>query len=102
MYHPKRENADDQGAIGFYFASDWLRGWGEFSAAITKQSKSKPMESWITFNTQSKITLFYNLHMVESLPPPEWFTQRNKFEIIFRLKGEEPVWPNLTLEGRFL
>ena len=59
------------------------------------------MESWITFNTQSKITLFYNLHMVESLPPPEWLTQRNKFEIIFRLKGEEPVWPNLTLEGLF-
>lgn len=58
-------------------------GGGEFSAAITKQSESKPMESWITFNTQSKITLFYNLHMVESLPPPEWFTQRNKFEIIF-------------------
>ena len=45
------------------------------------------MESWITFNTQSKITLFYNLHMVESLPPPEWFTQRNKFEIIFLAQG---------------
>ena len=44
-------------AIGFSFASDWLRGWREFFRPITERSKAKPMQSLITFNTQSKIAL---------------------------------------------
>ena len=52
-----RENASDQVAIGFSSASDWLRGWREFSRPITERSKAKPMQSWITFDTQLKIAL---------------------------------------------
>ena len=37
-----RENADDQVAIVFNFASDWLRGWREFSGPITEQGCVKP------------------------------------------------------------
>ena len=44
--------------IGFSFASDWLRGWCEFSRPITERSKAKPMQSRITFDTQLKIALF--------------------------------------------
>ena len=32
-----QENACDQVAIGFGFASDWLRGWREFVKPITKR-----------------------------------------------------------------
>ena len=32
-----RENAYDQVAIVVSFASDWLRGWCEFSGPITEQ-----------------------------------------------------------------
>ena len=32
-----RENAGDQDAIGFGFASDWLRRWREFSDPITER-----------------------------------------------------------------
>ena len=39
------------------FASDWLRGWGEFSRPITARSKAKPMQSRVTFDTQLKIAL---------------------------------------------
>ena len=46
-----RENASDQVAIGFSFASDWLRGRREFSRPITERSKEKPMQSRITFDT---------------------------------------------------
>ena len=53
-----REIASDQVAIGFTFASDWLRGWREFSRPITERSKAKPMQSRITFDTQLKIALF--------------------------------------------
>ena len=52
-----RENASDQVTFGFSFASDWLRGWREFSKPITKRSKAKPMQSRITFDTQLKIAL---------------------------------------------
>ena len=52
-----RENARDQIAIGFSFASDWLRGWREFSRPITKHSKAKLMQSRIIFDTQLKIAL---------------------------------------------
>ena len=42
--------------IGFSFVSDWLRDWREFSRPITECSKAKPMQSWITYDTQ-KIAL---------------------------------------------
>ena len=51
------ENASDQGAIGFSFTFDWLRGWHKFSKPITERSKAKPMQSQITFDTQLKIAL---------------------------------------------
>ena len=47
-----RENAD-----AFSFASDWLRGWREFSRPITERSEAKPMQSRITFDTKLKIAL---------------------------------------------
>ena len=34
-----RENASDQGAFGFSFASKWLRKWRKFSNPITRQSQ---------------------------------------------------------------
>ena len=45
------ENASDQVEIGFSLASDWLRGWREFSRPITERSKAKPMQHRITFDT---------------------------------------------------
>ena len=47
----------DQVEIGFSFASYWLRGWREFSRPITERNKAKPMQFWITFDTQLKIAL---------------------------------------------
>ena len=44
-----RENAGEQAAIVFNFASDWLRGWREFSGPITKRSKAEPKHSRVTF-----------------------------------------------------
>lgn len=41
------------------FASDWLRERREFPGAITKRSKAKPQQSWITFSIQLKIALKY-------------------------------------------
>ena len=52
-----RENSNVQVANGFSFASDWLRGWREFSRPITERSKVKPMQPRITFDTQLKISL---------------------------------------------
>ena len=52
-----RESAGDQVAVGFSFASYWLRGWCNFSGLITKRSKEKPMQSRITFDTRLKIVL---------------------------------------------
>ena len=34
-----------------------LQGWREFSRPITEHGKAKPMQFWITFDTQSKIAL---------------------------------------------
>ena len=50
--HVARENASDQVhvAIGFSFASDWLRGCREFSRRIIERSKAKLMQSRITFD----------------------------------------------------
>ena len=39
-----RENACDQVAIGFGFASDWLRRWREFFKPIIEHSKAKPKQ----------------------------------------------------------
>ena len=58
-----RENASDQVAIGFTFASDWLRGWREFARPITERSKANLMQSRITFDTQSKIVLYVKVDM---------------------------------------
>ena len=56
-----RENASDQVATGFSFASDWLRGWREFSRPITGRSKAKPVPDYLTFDTQLKIALCLHL-----------------------------------------
>ena len=56
-----RENASDQVAIGFSFASYRLRGWREFSRPITERSKAKPMQSRITFDTQLKIAIKHQI-----------------------------------------
>ena len=39
-----RENASDQGAIGFSSASDWSKRWREFSGPIGEQRRSKPWQ----------------------------------------------------------
>ena len=49
-----RENARVQPAIGFGFASHWLRKWREFCQPITEQSKAKPKQMRICFDTQLK------------------------------------------------
>ena len=43
-----RENACDQTAIGFGFASDWLSKWREIYKPITERSAAKPKQFWIT------------------------------------------------------
>ena len=65
-----RENASDQVAIGLSFASDWLRGWREFSRPITERSKAKPMQSRITFDTQLKIALLCYVIRLENSRHP--------------------------------
>ena len=45
-----RENASDEGAIGFSFASDWLGDQREFSGPITERSKAKSKKFWMTFD----------------------------------------------------
>ena len=52
-----RENASDRMEIGFSCVFDWLRLWYRFSGPITEQSKAKPKQSRITFETQLKIAL---------------------------------------------
>ena len=52
-----RENASDLAMIGFSFTFDWLRLWREFSGPITQQSKAKPKQSSITFDTQLETAL---------------------------------------------
>ena len=47
----------DQVAIGFRFASGWLRGWSKFSKPITECSVAKSLKSQITLDTQLKIAL---------------------------------------------
>ena len=45
-----RENAPMQVAIGFGFASHWLRKWCEFCWPITKRSNAKPKQKQFTFD----------------------------------------------------
>lgn len=54
-----RENANNKVAIVLSFASDWLRGWREFSLPITKRSWGKPRQARITFDTRLKISINY-------------------------------------------
>ena len=56
-----RENARVQVAIGFGFVSHWLRKWHDFFRPITGQSKAKPKQARITFDTQVKTALISNL-----------------------------------------
>ena len=51
-------SAGKRGLLGFSYTSDWLRKWREFSGPVTAGSKTKPMQSWITFDTLLKIALF--------------------------------------------
>ena len=53
-----RENAGDQGVIGFSFASDWWKRWREFSWPITGRNKAKAKQSPITYDILFKIALF--------------------------------------------
>jgi len=53
-----RENARVKPAIGFGFASHWLRKWREFCQPITEQSKVKREQRRITSDTQLKTALF--------------------------------------------
>ena len=48
--------------IGFSIASDWFREWLELSELITERSKVKSMQSWITFDTQLKISLMITIN----------------------------------------
>ena len=50
-----RENASDQTAISFSFASDWLIRWRELSRPIREQNKAKPMQYLITFLAKLEI-----------------------------------------------
>ena len=52
-----QENVGDQDVIGFSFASDWLRGWHEFSGPITERNKAKPVQFQITLDTRLKFVL---------------------------------------------
>ena len=50
-----QQNACDQVAIGFGFASDWLRRWREFyDKPITERCKAKPKQFRIPFDSQLK------------------------------------------------
>ena len=58
-----RENACEQGTIGFGFTSYWLRKWREFYQPITERSNAKPKQKHITFDTQLKTALINLLYM---------------------------------------
>ena len=44
-------NAGYHVAIDFSFTFDWLRDWREFSRSVTDRSEAKPIQPWITFDT---------------------------------------------------
>ena len=55
-----RENVCDQVAIGFGFASDWLRGGASFLNQSQSVVKQKQSNSAITFDSQLKKPLYYS------------------------------------------
>ena len=50
-----RENACEQGTIGFGFAADLLRKWRVFCWPITERSKAKPKQTWNYFRHSIEI-----------------------------------------------
>ena len=44
---------------GFVFIFVGQRGWCDAYGPITKQSKATPMQSWLTLDTQLKMSLVY-------------------------------------------
>ena len=50
----RRKNASDPVDTGFSFASDWSRGWREFSEPIIGKIKAKPNPTRITFDGELK------------------------------------------------
>ena len=52
-----RENARAQLAIGFGFASHWLRKWREFCQPITERRNVKPKQTRVTVDIQLKTAL---------------------------------------------
>ena len=84
-----RENAGDHVAIVFSFASDWLRGWREFSGPITEQGWVKPKWSWISLYTHSK-----NRSSIggEQLISMEYS----------RIEGDPQTFSNTSLDGAVL
>ena len=58
-----RENANDKVAIVLSFASDWFRGWREFSGPIAKRIKIKQNQTRITSTLNSKF-LYYSIEFL--------------------------------------
>ena len=53
-----RENAGEQGAIGFSFEADWSRTWCKFFfGPIRERSKAKLEQSWVIFDTVENYSL---------------------------------------------
>lgn len=50
------ENAGGQGRIGFRWASDYLRTWCNFSEPTTEWSMAEQKQSWISNDTELKMT----------------------------------------------
>ena len=92
-----RENAHDQGAIFFSFASDWLIKWCEFPVLILEWSSVKPKQSRITLDTKMEITLSNDFWLVSvfyygtQLETPRLWTV---FVLIWR---DNRIW-NVNLE----
>ena len=59
-----RKRVGDQDVNGFSFTSDWSRGWSEFFGPITDQSKAKPVQFRIAFDTNLKTTPIINLNLI--------------------------------------
>ena len=51
------EKSHIQGAIGFGFASDWLKNWREIFKAITKPRNGNQVIIIVTFNRNLKAIL---------------------------------------------
>ena len=62
-----RKNAGDQIIIGFSSASDWLGEWRESLGSVTEQSKAKPRENRVIFDTRFKMVLFVSCVLTQDL-----------------------------------